>query len=1317
MSLTVDNLSENLESTSDFDDTMDAAIRDLIGITPITNHTTSNAVGYTPSNQTESNVNHTPKIVNKSLMASLDSKTATSTVASSGKSVNSGKSSAVSGSSPPVTTTHRAPSPKLKSNPRDKASPRRLRGQPSQKSKSMRDYEHSVSSYAAADQDSLSTSPSWKGDISIRSGRSVQSSNVYPFMETSPRSPSSYDYPTVAAAVARHGGGTTGSATKLYPLSSTRSVGAKSVISKSNHTIATAPTRVSMSKHSNHRKSLKGLGPGKEEQKLFEQRLCDENYGVAVRKIHSNGKSQLRYVKCIPMDPKQLKSKKLNMSHSLPAHVESPSFKTSPTSPLQHNKQMMALTWGHKKTVPLLQFTQVRKGKTTERTKRNPNPSGKLLSLITNDRRHGSLDIEAPTQLDRDKFAKAFSVFLGVDLVEDFVGQEVHASSSSSLPVTMEKNRSGPNDKRSSNSVASNRPTTGMQPITDDVSLESSNASNYSSVYSNVTPRDQYDQVHANGALLPSLHSSPSSTHESKMELKSQNEVHSDLMMPQSSLEGNSNHDASAVSANPLKPRPAQTTTEIHSHNNEKEESKKESVDDDLSAVSSLTQGFDQEIVEELHQEINELRAELEASRAEAARAVKVAEQAIQSAEAHSSNDWNSTVTHKAAEAAAQAQKRSAEAIAKQRIAEEKLAEERKSATFWRNQAQKVEDEVGALKTRLTVAQVQRTAVTEELDRERRKAASYIQTMKKDYSSSEALQRELLASAAERNRLLEIELDGTRQDYIAKDEELKSLQENIVELKNELVLAEKSSKKTKLFCKPKVMRGESLLLESDRNSTASISSPINTKIESIHLEELLKIQAESHALKKQFEILKRTTIAELSSLPGEAQEWSNLASRAMNEVQSEVNTLKNQLALEMANRRKLLHEVQDLRGVVRVYCRPKPLPISTEIQSPTSIVSVPSNDVLLLHKASDDGEDIHMCFEFDRMFTPHASQSEVYMEMEELVLGALDGFNSCLIAYGSSESGKTHTLIGDYEVTLDDDEDAFPTVEILQTGIHLMAAQQLFQVSFERSDRYEDSFSLSILEVYDEKLYDLLAHSDFTQNCGTVKGLDGKDHKIKKKSNADDIERQQTTALEIRTNHDGDTIVEGLISVPVKSYDEVLKIWQEGLIRRATRAKELGIDFSAYESTSHLIATIEVISTNITTGIGTVGKVQFADLAGSDAIQRKSSVSTKSKSTGMDDILAPIGNNNEWKFLNKSIATFSDVVNARVTFSRDTPYGNSTITHVLRDALEADTKTLLLACVSSDPNDLQETANTLRFASKMRQMVIGKATRRHITIA
>lgn len=44
------------------------------------------------------------------------------------------------------------------------------------------------------------------------------------------------------------------------------------------------------------------LDPEMEEQILFDQRLCEDTLGVAVRKINSNGKSQLRYVKCIALE-------------------------------------------------------------------------------------------------------------------------------------------------------------------------------------------------------------------------------------------------------------------------------------------------------------------------------------------------------------------------------------------------------------------------------------------------------------------------------------------------------------------------------------------------------------------------------------------------------------------------------------------------------------------------------------------------------------------------------------------------------------------------------------------------------------------------------------------------------------------------------------------------------------------------------------------------------------------------------------------------------------------------------------------------------
>lgn len=439
--------------------------------------------------------------------------------------------------------------------------------------------------------------------------------------------------------------------------------------------------------------------------------------------------------------------------------------------------------------------------------------------------------------------------------------------------------------------------------------------------------------------------------------------------------------------------------------------------------------------------------------------------------------------------------------------------------------------------------------------------------------------------------------------------------------------------------------------------------------------------------------------------------------------------LKNQLALEMSNRRKLLHEVQDLRGTVRVYCRPRPQLVGDNLASSTpNIVSAPSRDIGLLHRElviESDGKKIHpMCFEFDRMFTASASQSEVYSEMEELVLGSLEGYNSCMMAYGQAGSGKTHSMIGDFRISSHDGfgEDAMPLVDLAGCGIHLLAARQLFAVSNQRKDQFDDSFTLSILEIQDEKLVDLVADTEIAESSGVIKGADGRDRKISKSKSV--INEQQSELdeednykkLEIRTNHDGDTIVQGQITVSVKSFEDVVQVWKQGLALRAKKLMDGGVNLQEYDSRCHLIATIEVMSTNIKSGIGTVGKLQCADLAASDAVERRSS-SGRSKGTGMDNILAPVGNNLEWKFANKTLTALANVVDARVNFSRHVPYRNSTLTHVLRDAIEADTKTMLLVCVKSDAESLQDTANSLRFGSKIRKVVIGKATKRHVTIA
>ncbi len=509
-----------------------------------------------------------------------------------------------------------------------------------------------------------------------------------------------------------------------------------------------------------------------------------------------------------------------------------------------------------------------------------------------------------------------------------------------------------------------------------------------------------------------------------------------------------------------------------------------------------------------------------------------------------------------------------------------------------------------------------------------------------------------------------------------------------------------------------------LLLDSQSSSTGTFrifeeESNRAITMTPMNSEQLLKIYAETADMRKQFELLRRTTIEEMKQLPNQASEWASVASKALNASQTEIAMLKSKLAMEMANRKKLLVEVQDLRGTVRVYCRPRPITTSCSTKEGqkqiSSILSVPSHEVGLLHRefVVKNGPTHPMSFDFDRMFTSNASQRDIYAEMEELVLTTLDGYNSCLLAFGQNGCGKTHSLFGDFKISLGASAEEEPQVEITDHGIHLLAMQQIFTVSKKRRERFQDSFTLTIVEIYDEKLTDLVASTEM-----------GLAHLDSKNISSDASRLNQENKLEIRTNIDGETIVQGLIAIPIESYEDVENVWKQSLAQRAKRVQQRGRKLRSYEASAHVIATLHVTSINSVTGVGTLSKVQFVDLAASDVVPRRSSHSYRSRSTTpTDNILAPIGNSNEWKFANKSIAQLADVVNARYQFSRSVPYRNSTLTHLLQDSLEADTKVLLLACVSSDAKDLQNTANTMRFAAKMKKVMIGKATKHTMSFA
>uniref|UniRef100_A0A8J9X236 Kinesin motor domain-containing protein n=1 Tax=Phaeodactylum tricornutum TaxID=2850 RepID=A0A8J9X236_PHATR len=193
--------------------------------------------------------------------------------------------------------------------------------------------------------------------------------------------------------------------------------------------------------------------------------------------------------------------------------------------------------------------------------------------------------------------------------------------------------------------------------------------------------------------------------------------------------------------------------------------------------------------------------------------------------------------------------------------------------------------------------------------------------------------------------------------------------------------------------------------------------------------------------------------------------------------------------------------------------------------------------------------------------------------------------------------------------------------------------------------------------------------------------------------------------MEIRSDVHGDTIIQGAVAVQVCNLEEVVCVWKECLENSEARSMDC----------SHVIATIKVASKNVATGLGTVGRLQFVDFAGADLTPVRSNSSRKSSPLQDDRARSPGSSIDEWRFVNRSLVTLADVVTARSQFLQSVPYRHSTITHLLRDSLEGDTKVLLIACVSSEPKDLLETISTLRFASQMRRVHVGVATKHSLT--
>eukprot|EP00042_Codosiga_hollandica_P049734 m.582792 g.582792 ORF g.582792 m.582792 type:complete len:899 (+) comp57948_c0_seq2:83-2779(+) len=389
-----------------------------------------------------------------------------------------------------------------------------------------------------------------------------------------------------------------------------------------------------------------------------------------------------------------------------------------------------------------------------------------------------------------------------------------------------------------------------------------------------------------------------------------------------------------------------------------------------------------------------------------------------------------------------------------------------------------------------------------------------------------------------------------------------------------------------------------------------------------------------------YKALKRETTELQSAIAPAIKQAKRDLLQTLADVDREYKEMLKKYKKEMALRKKLHNDLVDARGAIRVFCRVRPI-ISEDGDGPDTknVFSFDKDDENFL---TVDNKGKPQPFEMDTVFTPASTQEQVFEAARDLIMSVVDGYNVCIFAYGQTGSGKTFTM------------DGSPS----QPGLNRRALANLFTVCEERKADWSYLIEISVLEIYNEKIRDLLS-DDPKQN------------------------------LEIRHGKSG-PYAEGLSQHRVSSQADVIELMSLSKKHRAVSSHAM----NGESSRSHSVLTVTVTGTNLSTGTETIGKLNLIDLAGSERVD-KSGVADDKK---MFD---------EARNINMSLSCLGDVIHALGAKQKHIPYRNSKLTHLLQDSLGGQAKTLMVVQCSPVLKNLQETVCSLLFAQRVRAVELG----------
>ncbi|XP_036763049.2 kinesin-like protein KIF6 isoform X1 [Manis pentadactyla] len=285
-------------------------------------------------------------------------------------------------------------------------------------------------------------------------------------------------------------------------------------------------------------------------------------------------------------------------------------------------------------------------------------------------------------------------------------------------------------------------------------------------------------------------------------------------------------------------------------------------------------------------------------------------------------------------------------------------------------------------------------------------------------------------------------------------------------------------------------------------------------------------------------------------------------------------------------------------------------------------------------------------FKFQRIFDQDANQETIFENIAKPVAeSVLAGYNGTVFAYGQTGSGKTFTITGGAERYSD-------------RGIIPRTLSYIFEQLQKDSSKIYTTH-ISYLEIYNECGYDLL---DPRHEASGLEDL------------------PKVTILE---DPDQNIHLKNLSLHQAATEEEALNLLFLGDTNRMIAETPI----NQASTRSHCIFTIHLSCKEPGSVTVRHAKLHLVDLAGSERVAK----------TGVGGLLLT-----EAKYINLSLHYLEQVIIALSEKHRlHIPYRNSMMTSVLRDSLGGNCMTTMIATLSLEKRNIDESISTCRFAQRV----------------